>query len=117
MTCTLCLGGKRPKTIINQSSSLSAIGSMLNAGNISKLPSHNEVGPDDSITQLGKRPSSQTEEVLAQQDAPEFEMPTTKRQKTSISYDGGEDQVMGDTLDQTPIEVINTSSVSDIQSN
>ena len=115
MTCTLCLGGKKDKTVINQSSGLSAIGDRLNASNISKLPSDKEVGPEDSITHLGvKRPHSI---AIPEQDAPEFEMPTTKRQKASISYDGNDDQVMADTMDQTPIEVINTSSVLDVQSN
>ena len=50
-------------------------------------------------------------------DNPEFKEPLAKRYKASVIYDGNDDQIMGDTLDQTPIEVINTSSVLDIQSN
>ena len=59
------------------------------------------------MSQVGlKRIFSQTEEVLTGQVDPSFERPLAKKYQPSISYhDGNEDQVMIDTMEQTPIQI------------
>ncbi len=53
LVCKVCTNGGKAHTVINYSSSLSAIGAKLNASNISKLPSEKELGCDDCIELKG----------------------------------------------------------------